>query len=85
VRLGPAAVVLCHLDGQLSAYEDACPHLSNPLSQGVLANGVLICAAHEWEFDARTGHGVNPAGECLRRYLVRLDSDRIYVCVEEDE
>jgi toluene monooxygenase system ferredoxin subunit len=49
VNLGAVDVLLCNLDGTLVAYEDQCPHLANSLSEGVLADGVLTCAAHEWE------------------------------------
>ena len=85
VNLGAVNVLLCNLDGTLVAYEDRCPHLANPISEGVLADGVLTCAAHEWEFDARTGREVNPVSACLRRYPVRLDGERILVHVEEGE
>ena len=85
VKLGAVDVLLCNLDGTLVAYEDRCPHLANPLSEGVLADGVLTCAAHEWEFDARTGRGVNPASACLHRYPVRLDGMRIFVGVREED
>ena len=47
--------------------------------QGALDGGVLTCGAHEWQFDARTGRGVNPASACLRRYPVRLDGEQIFV------
>jgi toluene monooxygenase system ferredoxin subunit len=86
VNLGAADVLLCNLDGTLVAYEDRCPHLASPLSEGTLSDGgVLTCAAHEWAFDARTGRGVNPASACLHRYPVRLDGERIFVGVGEDE
>ena len=58
VNFGAVDVLLCNLDGLLVAYQDRCPHLAKPLSEGVLSDGVLTCAAHEWEFDARTGRGV---------------------------
>lgn len=85
VHLGDVDVVLCNVDGELFAYADRCPHLANPLSQGVLADGAITCAAHEWVFDARTGHGMNPASSLLRGYPVRVDSDQIFVCIGEDE
>jgi nitrite reductase/ring-hydroxylating ferredoxin subunit len=85
VHLGTVDVLLCNLDGMLVAYQDRCPHLANPLSEGALSDGVLTCAAHEWEFDARTGRGVNPASACLHRYPVRLDGEQIFVSVGEDE
>jgi toluene monooxygenase system ferredoxin subunit len=87
VNLGAVHVLLCNLDGVLVAYQDRCPHLANPLSEGVLSDdgGVLTCAAHEWEFDARTAYGINPASACLHRYPVQLDGMRIFVGVGEDE
>ncbi|MBN9113639.1 MAG: Rieske 2Fe-2S domain-containing protein [Pseudonocardia sp.] len=83
VGAGPDSVdvLLCNVDGTVLAYEDKCPHLANPLSRGALADGVLTCAAHEWEFDTRTGDGLNPASATLRRYPVRMDGDRILVDV----
>jgi toluene monooxygenase system ferredoxin subunit len=85
VTLAAAGVLLCTLDGTLAACRDRCPHLANPLSGGVLADGVLTCAAHEGEFDARTGRGVNPASAGLHRYPVRRDGMRIFVAVGEGE
>ena len=79
VNLGAADVLLCNLDGTLVAYEDRCPHLASPLSAGALDGDVLTCGAHEWQFDARTGRGINPASACLRRYPVRLDGEQIFV------
>ena len=85
VNLGGVDVVLCNVDGELFAYEDRCPHLANPLSHGVLNHDTLRCAAHEWEFDARTGHGVNPQsrasetllGSTRRRADLHRDTVRI--------
>ena len=85
VNLGASEVLLCNLDGTLVAYEDRCPHLASPLSEGALDDGVLTCGAHEWQFDARTGRGVNPASACLRPYPVRLDGEQIFVGLREDE
>jgi toluene monooxygenase system ferredoxin subunit len=85
VNLGAVDVLLCNLDGMLAAYQDRCPHLANARSEGVLSDGVLTCAAHEWEFDARTGRGLNPASACLHSYPVRLDGMRIFVGVGEDK
>lgn len=81
VKLGGVDVVVCNVDGELFAYEDRCPHLANPLSHGALNHTVLTCAAHEWEFDARTGQGVNPHAARLKPFPVRLDDDRIFIAI----
>jgi nitrite reductase/ring-hydroxylating ferredoxin subunit len=81
VNVGGVDIVLCNVDGELFAYEDRCPHLANPLSHGVLQHSTLRCAAHEWEFDARTGQGVNPQTARLKPFPVRLDNDRIFIAL----
>jgi toluene monooxygenase system ferredoxin subunit len=78
-------LLLCNVEGRLSAFEDLCPHLANPLSKGDLDGSVLTCAAHEWSFDAHTGHGVNPVTACLRRYPVRLDGDDVLVDLDRPD
>ncbi|MEZ5234944.1 MAG: Rieske 2Fe-2S domain-containing protein [Acidimicrobiales bacterium] len=42
------------LDGQLTAFEDRCPHRLAPLSIGTNCGAVLECRYHGWRFD-RTG------------------------------
>lgn len=81
VELNAVPVVLCLVDGVVFAYEDRCPHLANPLSAGRLHEYALICAAHEWAFDVRSGHGINPVEARLRGFPVRLDGETILVDV----
>jgi nitrite reductase/ring-hydroxylating ferredoxin subunit len=61
-------VLLVRLDGTVRAYADRCAHLGVPLSEGELVDGTVICAAHRYEYDGRTGAGVNPRSVCLRGF-----------------
>ena len=79
VKLDGRPVLLVNIDGDVCAYEDRCLHRSLPLSLGRLAGNRLVCRAHEWEYDACTGAGLNPTGVVLRRYDVRLDDGKIWV------
>jgi toluene monooxygenase system ferredoxin subunit len=72
-------ILLVRLDESVRAYDDRCPHQENPLSEGLLDGDNLTCAAHLWEFDARTGQGVNPASSCLSAFPVRVDDGMICV------
>jgi toluene monooxygenase system ferredoxin subunit len=72
-------VLLVNLGGTVFAYENCCPHLATPLSNGRLDDHVLTCAAHEWCFDLRDGSGVNPDTARLRRLAVRCEGDAILV------
>ncbi len=40
---------------EVYAMEDACPHAGFPLSRGTFENCVIVCDAHGWPFDVRTG------------------------------
>lgn len=63
---GPLAVRLLGVDyvvwqangNSLAAAPDRCPHRESPLSIGTVANGVLTCPYHGWDF----GEG----GKCVR-------------------
>lgn len=72
-------VLLIRLDGEYHAYDGTCPHQSTSLITGTLDGCLLTCSAHEWEFDARTGQGVNPRTACLRRHQVRIAGGRVLV------
>lgn len=72
-------VLLIRLDGEYHAYDGTCPHQSTSLVQGTLNGNLLTCSSHEWEFDARTGQGVNPRTACLRRREVRVAGGRVLV------
>lgn len=68
--------------GDLRAFQGVCPHQDIPLAEGKFDGRVVMCRAHQWTFDARTGEGINP-GKCrLAEYPVKLDGDDILVAVE---
>jgi nitrite reductase/ring-hydroxylating ferredoxin subunit len=73
--VGDAEVLVVKVDGQIRAYDGICPHQSQSLVEGELDAGVLTCRAHEWQFNTRTGEGINPKGTCLLRHDVRVTDD----------
>ncbi|HZE95651.1 MAG TPA: MmoB/DmpM family protein [Planctomycetota bacterium] len=75
--VGGTKVLLVRVGGTVSAFEDRCAHLGQPLSGGSLENGTLTCPAHEWQYDARTGRGVNPQTACLKAFPVTIREGQI--------
>lgn len=75
-------VLLLNVDGEIHAYEDRCAHQAVPLSTGELKGCKLRCGAHHWEFDARTGCGINPKAARLKKLAVRCENDAVYVDLE---
>jgi toluene monooxygenase system ferredoxin subunit len=78
-------VVLVRTGDTVVALEDRCAHLGVPLSQGRLEGDVLTCAAHEWQYDATTGCGRNPASVRVNRYAVKIEGGDVWVDVERIE
>lgn len=77
--LGDREVLVVNVEGELHAYDGACPHQGVPLAEGDFDGRVLTCRAHQWSFDACSGQGINPAGECLRRFELRVVDGKVYV------
>jgi toluene monooxygenase system ferredoxin subunit len=75
-------VVLVRTEEAVVAFEDRCAHLGVPLSQGSLDGNVLTCSAHLWQYDARTGRGINPRGACLKAFATKVDGDHVFVDVQ---
>ncbi|HUN90499.1 MAG TPA: Rieske 2Fe-2S domain-containing protein [Burkholderiaceae bacterium] len=76
-------VLLVGLDGgDVRAYQGVCPHQDIPLAEGKFDGRVLVCRAHQWSFDARSGAGINPGDCSLAEYPVKLEGDDVFVDVE---
>lgn len=90
----PGQMKLVHLNGHrivvardgdcILAFQDSCTHRGGPLSDGVLACGVVTCPWHGSQFRIATGELVNgPAEEGIRVYPVRLDGESIRIVAPE--
>jgi toluene monooxygenase system ferredoxin subunit len=73
-------VLVVHLDGGgVRAFDPRCPHQGWSLAEGSLDDGVLVCGMHGWEFDVRSGAGVNPTDCALRGYAVEIRDGEVWV------
>ena len=79
VRVAGRRVLLVRLDDGVRAYEDRCAHLGVPLSEGTLEGFVLTCSAHHYQYDARTGIGINPRAARLVPLRTRIMDGEIRV------
>lgn len=75
-------VLLVRNEHEVCAFEDRCAHLGVPLSSGKLENGVITCSVHQYQYDARTGRGINPENVALRVFPVCMLGADIAVDVE---
>jgi nitrite reductase/ring-hydroxylating ferredoxin subunit len=80
VRVDGIDVGLFRVDGEIYAMENTCPHAGDPLSEGDLEGAVVVCAAHGWDFDVRTGfRPENDDGFPIPCFPVRIEDGAIHV------
>lgn len=77
VRIDTTSVLLVNVDGDVHAYENRCPHQAWALDVGEFDGDRIICTRHLWEFDSRSGAGINPADCRLKSFRCRVDSDGV--------
>jgi toluene monooxygenase system ferredoxin subunit len=76
---GQEVLLLSMEGGDIRAYQGICPHQDILLVEGQFDGKALVCRAHQWIFDAKTGVGINP-GDCrLASYPVRIDNEDVLV------
>ena len=81
--VGEHEILLVRLaNDRVVAYQGICPHQNISLVEGDLEGDVLTCRAHLWQFDIRTGTGVNPAGCQLAAYPVRIENGDVLVSTD---
>ncbi len=54
-QIDGTTVALANVSGKFYAINNTCMHRGGPLGQGVLAEKVVTCPWHGWEFDVTTG------------------------------
>ena len=68
--------------GDVHVYQGVCPHQDQQLADGDFDGSFITCFGHLWQFDARTGRGVNPADCALARYPTKVIDGHLRVCTD---
>lgn len=74
-------VALFKVDGEIYALNNICPHQHSPLIyDGFIEEGCVVCPAHGWMFDLKTGK-MKTGSNGLDSYEVKIINDDVYVKV----
>ena len=85
VEVDGGVLVLVNVEGSIHALSGWCTHMGTALALGSLTGHTLVCWAHLWRYDVRTGEPIWPAmakvapGYRLRVYPVRVEGTDVYV------
>ena len=77
----PFHVLVVNLDSVPYAIDDTCNHAGDSLARGELSGCNIVCPAHGYLFDVRTGHLVEPVGLCdaQRTFEVTAEGDEFAI------
>lgn len=71
--------LLVRLGDEYACIEDVCTHDGNPLTDGPIINGQIVCPRHGARFELRSGKPMcMPATEPVTTFAVEVRSDGIY-------
>lgn len=77
-------VGLFRVGDEVHAMENQCPHAGDPLSEGYLEGATIICRAHGWDFDVRTGFRPEDGdGFPIPCFAVRVENGSIEVDIDQ--
>ena len=81
IEHGGVEIAVFRVDGEIHAFENACPHEGNPLIEGEVLGPSLTCAYHGWTFDLETGACLVGL-EAARRYPAEVRADEVLIRVD---
>lgn len=77
------SLIVVKSNGEYFALENLCTHDYTPLDDGAIEDDEIVCAHHGARFCVRDGTvAAPPAYEDLRTFPVKVESERIFVCVD---
>ena len=85
IEAGHEAVVVAKIGPNYFAIEDRCSHDDNPLDEGDIIDGQIVCPRHGGRFDPATGEARRmPAVAPVRTFPVKVEDGAVFVAVEAD-
>jgi 3-phenylpropionate/trans-cinnamate dioxygenase ferredoxin subunit len=82
---GFESVVVAKIGPNYFAIEDRCSHDDNPLDEGDVEDGQIICPRHGGRFDLATGEARRmPAVAPVRTFRTKVEGGAVFVEVEAD-
>lgn len=79
VFIDDTPVLLIHVGEQYFAIEDVCTHDGQPLTDGCIEDGAIVCPRHGARFDLLTGKALcMPATKPVRTFEIEVRDSKIF-------
>lgn len=83
VKLHGQELVIINREGEYFALPDRCTHQRFPLHDGELDGDRIRCIRHGATFNLHTGKATLPAIKPIRIFQTEVDSDQLYVNMQQ--
>ncbi|HEV8289358.1 MAG TPA: Rieske 2Fe-2S domain-containing protein [Candidatus Norongarragalinales archaeon] len=71
-------IALFKHDGKFFAIDNECPHRGGPLSEGPVADGMVTCPFHAWQFRLADGkHSFSDVS--VASYKVEIKGEEVFI------
>lgn len=84
VDTGDHQIAVFLSDGQVHAFQDACPHAGASLSSGMIEDGCIVCSWHYWTFKLSDGTMASGGRAKIRIYSTRIVGEGADAIVQGD-
>lgn len=81
LSVGGRSIILSRNGAVVACFENACAHLGMPLDMGAVADGVVTCPHHGFQYDLRSGECLTAPEVALQSHAVRVVGRRVEVCL----
>lgn len=79
VDVSGTSVALFNVGGAIHATSNTCPHRGGPLGEGSLANAVVSCPWHNFQFDVTNGECLGNPSLKVACFPVRVEGEDILI------
>ena len=83
IELGDVQVGLFRNPDGLFAIDNICPHRGAPLHDGTVADGIVTCPWHQWQFQLGDGVCQNIPKVRITTYAVEVRDGAIWINLED--
>lgn len=77
--VGDKRILLVRLQDEVFAYPSMCPHMDEPLINGMCDDETITCLKHLWQWDLRSGAMGDLAEQPLQKFPVKIVKGHVYV------
>jgi len=84
IEVGDVQVGLFHNSDGLFAVDNICPHRGAPLHDGAVADGIVTCPWHQWQFQLTDGVCQNIPKVRVATYAVEVREGAIWINLEDE-